>query len=412
MTDHRFDIDPELQELCPALSRGEEKQLEDNLIAEGCREPLIVWKEKNLLLDGHNRFRLCAKNVILYDIIEISLPDREEALLWIIRNQLGRRNLSTFAKAELALKLETILKAEAKDNQGKRYDKLDEKPRSKATRKKLAEIAGTSENTIQRVNAIIDRADPDIKEQVRAGAMSINQAYKKVQRDTNEAKRLEVRDQNAELIKNAPNLQTAIDQGARFSTIVIDPPWHWDDEEDGAGYLGRSHPDYATIPFEELIKLPIEDLAAENAHLYLWVTNRSIYKAAELCMAWGFRHNTNLTWCKVYKSKNTRFSGCTRKPRCLAPNPALGLGKYFRGSTEHIAFGIKGNMETRNNSTPTWFLAPVGGDKHSSKPSEFYDLVERCSPGPYLEIFSRMDRVGWSTFGENGWDLKLKRIAG
>ncbi len=162
----------------------------------------------------------------------------------------------------------------------------------------------------------------------------------------------------------------------KFTTIVIDPPWDWGDEGD-VNQMGRAKPDYATMSLEELKKLPINDITKKDAHIYLWITNRSLPKGFELLKAWGFRYIVCLTWCK----------------------PSFGMGNYFRGSTEQILFGVKGSLPLKNKNTGTWFLAKRGVGGHSSKPEEFYKLVEKCSPGLYLDYFSRKERKGWYFYG-------------
>ena len=166
--------------------------------------------------------------------------------------------------------------------------------------------------------------------------------------------------------------------GARFATIVIDPPWDWGDEGD-QDQLGRARPDYATMTKEQLLDLPLPDLADDDCHLYMWITNRSLPKGFELMERWGFRYVTAITWAK----------------------PSFGMGNYFRGQTEHVLFGVKGSQPLKRKDVGTLFNAPRGPNGHSSKPVEFYDLVESCSPGPYLEMFSRSDRAGWKAWGEN-----------
>lgn len=161
-----------------------------------------------------------------------------------------------------------------------------------------------------------------------------------------------------------------------FSTIVIDPPWDFADEGD-VDQFGRGKPDYATMTIDQITALPVGERAAKDAHLYLWITNRSLPKGFALLDAWDFRYITCLTWCK----------------------PSIGMGNYFRGSTEQVLFGVRGSLELKRKNCGTWFAAPRPKRKHSSKPLEFYDLVESCSPGPYLEMFSRSARDGWTQWG-------------
>ena len=122
--------------------------------------------------------------------------------------------------------------------------------------------------------------------------------------------------------------------------------------------------------------IPIGKLAADDSHLYLWITNRSLPKGFALLESWGFRYVTALTWVK----------------------PKFGMGNYFRGQTEHVLFGVKGKQLLRRKNAGTALIwdRPKG---HSVKPPEFYDFVESCSHGPYLEIFARRNREGWAAWG-------------
>jgi N6-adenosine-specific RNA methylase IME4 len=173
-------------------------------------------------------------------------------------------------------------------------------------------------------------------------------------------------------------------EGEVFQTIVIDPPWDWGDEGD-KNQFGVVTPTYNTMSLEELLELPIGKVSSINAHLYLWITNRSLLKGGALLERWGFRYITCLTWCK----------------------PSIGAGNYFKGQSEHILFGVRGSLPLLRNDIGTVFEAKRTG--HSAKPDEFYALVEQCSPGPWLEMFSRKERPGWVTWGaEVEKDLPLK----
>jgi len=182
------------------------------------------------------------------------------------------------------------------------------------------------------------------------------------------------RDVNREKVQNATDPTLG---GAKFATIVVDPPWDWGDEGD-ADQLGRARPTYATKTLDEIRAHPIGELSDVDCHLYLWITNRSLPKGFDLLTSWGFRYITCLTWCK----------------------PSIGMGNYFRGSTEHVLFGVNGSQELKRKDVGTWFQAPRG-NQHSAKPNEFYTLVESCSPGPYLDVFGRTTRDGWTVWGED-----------
>ena len=190
-------------------------------------------------------------------------------------------------------------------------------------------------------------------------------------RIANEQRREERREQNRRIVAGARPIEAL----AAHPTIVLDPPWDWGDEGD-VDQLGRARPTYATMTLDDLLALPVMELAQPNAHIYLWITNRSLPKGFALLEAWGFRYVTALTWCK----------------------PHFGMGNYFRGSTEHVLFGVRGSLSLLRQDAGTWFQAPRPG-VHSTKPDEFYRLVEECSPGPWLEMFARVERPGWTAWG-------------
>lgn len=199
-------------------------------------------------------------------------------------------------------------------------------------------------------------------------------------RQVREQKREKRRQENIELIKAA---KSPDEIKGRFATIMIDPGCDVSDEGD-VNQFGRANPDFATMPIAEILKLPVADKADIDCHLYLWITNRSLPKGFKLIKKWGFKYITCLTWCK----------------------PSFGIGNYFRGSTEQILFAVKGQQPLKRKDAGTWFLAERGKKKHeddsghSRKPVEAYELIESCSPGPYLEMFSRSDREGWMHWGE------------
>lgn len=189
----------------------------------------------------------------------------------------------------------------------------------------------------------------------------------------------EEREVNEKKVKETADFSELLELGGIFSTIVIDPPWDRADEGD-KNQFGRTQPTYATMPFEAIRNLEVGRLAAENAHLYLWITNRSLPKGFELMKAWDFRMVTMLTWVK----------------------PSIGVGNYFRNNTEHVLFGVRGSLPLLRRDVPTAFEAPRVEGLHSGKPDIAYEIFETCSPGPHLDMFSRTHRKGWATFGENG----------
>lgn len=202
-------------------------------------------------------------------------------------------------------------------------------------------------------------------------------AKTKAARAERESGRERQRHENAAKVATVSDPRELLKVG-RFSTIVIDPPWDLGDEGD-INQMGRAKQNYRSMPIDEVLALPVDVLSDSDCHLYLWITNRSLPKGFRLLEAWGFRYVTCLTWAK----------------------PSFGMGNYFRGQTEHLLFGLKGSLQLKRKDVGTIFHAPRGDGGHSSKPVEFYELVESCSPEPYLEMFSRQDRSGWTAWGEN-----------
>lgn len=174
-------IDPELQDLIPLLNDDELKMLEESIVTNGCESPLIVWN--GVIVDGHNRYALCQKHSIPFAVTEKSFDSREAAMLWMLRNQLGRRNLNSYQRSELALKFEPLLKAEAKKNQmrkpidGSVPQNSAEQKSEGETRRKLGKLAGVSHDTIKKVKRLNESADDETKGKLRRGEVTVHKAY-------------------------------------------------------------------------------------------------------------------------------------------------------------------------------------------------------------------------------------------
>ena len=164
-------IDPEFKSLIPPLTDEEYDGLRDSLLNEGCRDALVVWD--GVLVDGHNRYEICEKHGIPYDVVEMEFANRNDAIVWIIKNQFGRRNLPAYERARLALRLKPVIAEKAKERQNLGL-KSDEGGRTDVA---IAKVAGLGHDTIAKVEKIEAVATPEVKEQLRKGDMSINQAY-------------------------------------------------------------------------------------------------------------------------------------------------------------------------------------------------------------------------------------------
>lgn len=180
-------VDGEFRSLIPALSTAERDGLEADIKENGCRDSLKVWCEPGvddrvILLDGHNRYEICQRLGIAYQTDRIALAGRTEAKIWIIRNQLNRRNLSPFARAELALALEPLIAAEAKERQRQggieKVRQTSDKPID--TKREVAKLAQVSHDTIAKVKVLSLRAPEAIKEKLRRAETTINKQYRRI----------------------------------------------------------------------------------------------------------------------------------------------------------------------------------------------------------------------------------------
>lgn len=142
---------------------------------------------------------------------------------------------------------------------------------------------------------------------------------------------------------------------------------------------------YATMTFEEIMELPIAQLAAAKSHLYLWVPNALVLEGLEVMRRWGYTYKINLVWYKVRKDGGP---------------DGRGVGFYFRNVTELVLFGIRGALRTREAGRRQTNVIVSRKREHSRKPDALYEIIERCSPGPYLELFARHRREGWTQWGD------------
>lgn len=343
-----------LSRIFPEMSHLEFDQLKQDISKHGLRDPIVLFDGK--VLDGRHRAKACH---------DLGVTPRTRVLrngsplAFVISMNLKRRHLTVSQRALIGVDVE------------REYSKLISKGRPKKSEKNhglsgearehAAKELGITATYITDAKAITAK-DPELARLVRSGAVTLSKAKRQLKREENRKK----------AAKTPPPNPTKL---VAAQTIVIDPPWDVRDEGD-ENQMGRANPDYTTMTIKQIAKLPVARLADKNCHLYLWITNRSLPKGFALLDAWGFRYITTLTWCK----------------------PSIGVGNYFRNNTEHVLFGVKGKLGLLRQDVGTWFEAKRGKG-HSTKPSEFYKLVESCSPGPRLEMFARGQRSGWMLWG-------------
>jgi N6-adenosine-specific RNA methylase IME4 len=162
-----------------------------------------------------------------------------------------------------------------------------------------------------------------------------------------------------------------------YRTIVADPPWHYKQGGPTTGFAPLRPPPYSMMTVQEIAALPAADIAAKDAHLFLWTTNAYLRDAFDIAQTWGFKPSQTLVWCK--------------------PPKGIGPGGAFSNTAEFILYCRRGTLPYIGRVDRTWWEWRRGA--HSEKPAAFLDIVEQVSPGPYLELFARAPRLGWDSWG-------------
>lgn len=183
--------------------------------------------------------------------------------------------------------------------------------------------------------------------------------------------------------------------GQRFGTIMADPPWQFSNKTGKVAPEHKRLNRYPTMTLADICAMPVQQLADDPAHLYLWVPNALLPEGLQVMKAWGFDYKSNIIWEKIRKDGGP---------------DGRGVGFYFRNVTEILLFGIRGKAartlapgRSQVNfiaaEEPHGDLLKTRKREHSRKPDEQYGIIESCSRGPYLELFARGERPGWTVWG-------------
>lgn len=191
------------------------------------------------------------------------------------------------------------------------------------------------------------------------------------------------REPSAVIAANSSSLREAL-AGQKFGTILADPPWRFINRTGKVAPEHRRLARYETMTTAEIGALPVRDIAADRSHLYLWAPNALVPEAFRVMEAWGFTYKAMLVWHKIRKDGGS---------------DGRGVGFYFRNVTETVLFGVRGSLRTYQPGRRQVNLLATRKREHSRKPDELYPIVEACSPGPFLELFARYARPGWSVWG-------------
>ena len=169
-----------------------------------------------------------------------------------------------------------------------------------------------------------------------------------------------------------------------WATILADPPWRFTNRTGKVAPEHRRLDRYSTMDLDAICAMPVKDIAAKNGHLYLWVPNALLPDGLRVMQAWGFRYVSNIVWAKRRKDGGP---------------DGRGVGFYFRNVTELLLFGVRGSLRTLPPARSQVNMIETRKREHSRKPDEQYAMIERCSPGPRLELFARHPPAGWTAWG-------------
>lgn len=357
-------INPDLQNFIRPLTAEEFNLLEISLKNDGCREPITILEDRTII-DGHNRYAICRKHNIEYTtFVQKSLDTETDIKLWMLYNQIGKRNYANIDKALVAIEIEKLEKVKALE----RMHHLDEEPRSELTYPqesgKALEIAaksvGLGYGTVYKTKHILEKAPEALIEKVKKQEVSIDRAFTQIQK----AERLE------------KNKATEWPKG-KYRVIYADPPWQYGDERAGGNH-GGAVDHYNTMGINELKNMPIASLAEDNAVLFLWGTVPLLPEALELINAWDFKYKTNFVWDKVRHN----------------------MGHYNSVRHELLLIATKGSCTPDNVQLFDSVQSIERTDRHSEKPEEFRKIIDTLyTYGNKLEMFSRKSVEGWDVFG-------------
>lgn len=377
--------------LFPMMNSDEYAALVADIHQHGQREP--IWLLEGQILDGRNRWQACRDLGIQPITREYTGPTDMAALVgFVVSLNLKRRHLDKGQLAFVALDIEKALAEEAKERQ--RLGGIDKVPQIFAepieAREQAAAIVGTNRQYVSDAKKIAQQA-PDLAEQVKRGAISLPEA-KKLAAIPEEDRAVvigqvasgEAKNVNKALAERRLENKRAVamsQPSGVYNVIYADPPW----EYDNTGVHGAADRHYPTMPLEDISSLlDAQRIAvADNAVLFLWATNPFLQDAFYVINSWGFEYKTNMVWVKTDLVKP-------------------GSGFYVRGRHELLLICTRGSFTPLDAhiSPPIGSVISASIGNHSSKPDDFYGVIERLYPDcNYLELFARRQRDGWKGWG-------------
>lgn len=372
-------INPDFENLIPPLSEDEFNGLEKSILEEGVREPIVTWR--GYIVDGHNRYKIATKYGLDFDTVEYDFADEAAVIDWMVETQCSRRNLELFQKTALKIKAEKAkLAAKAKEKEHERKTTSVNSSKSNLptydTRKELAKSAGVSEQTVSRVERILNEAPQELIEQCERGEVSINAAYKQLR----DAEKKAEREAAIEEAKAQPRSASYVDiftTDKKYRVIYADPPWSYNDECKTGGVQSRGASGvYTVMTLDDICKLPVP--SQDNAVLFMWTTSPMLEVSFDVINSWGFTYKSSFIWDKVAHNR----------------------GHYNSVRHEFLLIAVKGSC-TPDVKKLYDSVVSIERTEHSRKPAYFRELIDELYPiGERIELFAREAADGWDVWGD------------
>lgn len=374
-------------ELFPEMTPEEYARVKEDVRVNGVLEPVRVWS--GAVVDGRHRRQMC---------IELGIPcpasewgGKESGLLgFVVSLNVNRRHLNDSQRAMVAAKLANLKRG---DNQHTEVAEI-----SATSQTGAAEMLNVSRGSVQHARKVLDNAIPELIEAVESGRVPVSNAAiladapREVQRLAAASTSSKVVSTMAKQFKQqqrvereqaeaAPesdeccpitDIHALVATGQKFGCIYADPPWKYGNQATRASTDNH----YSTMTIEEIAALPIGELALPKSHLWLWTTNAFLFECPRLFAAWGFEFKSSYVWVKTQ----------------------MGIGNYLRNSHEILLLAVRGGLTGAARNVMSWGEFPR--TQHSAKPERIRgDVVQKLSPGPYLELFGRRLVEGWTVWG-------------
>ena len=377
-------VNKKFADILPSLMVEEDAGLETSVLAEGIRDPIVVWRRGNVLtiVDGHARYKIAMTHGLPYKTVEMNFEDEEAACIWIIENQKSRRNLT---KSQLAMVVEKLASLPRGANQ--------HAEKSVCSQSKVAKRFGISVDLIQQAKQVREKGVDVLIEAVETGRIPVGEGSKLARQSadyqcaiveaTATGKSVSVPEaiRERKIAEHRVKVETVRSQSiemptGKYSCIVIDPPWDYGGEYCPVHNPGASP--YPSMTQDQLLDMRdiILATAEDDCIMFLWTTQDFIWDAKALLDHWEFKYRAIITWDKE----------------------KMGLGRLFRHQCEFCLVGLKGKPLLDNPKNIPDIIRERKRE-HSRKPEKFYEMADVLCPGSKVEYFAREQRPGFAVHG-------------